>query len=45
MNYCLLEERQILEAKVAKPENDFVDYKGKYEIQVGLVTECAKKHI
>ncbi|MCI86387.1 hypothetical protein A2U01_0107668, partial [Trifolium medium] len=28
-----------LKAEVAKVENAFADYRGKYEVQVGLITE------
>ncbi|MCI67564.1 hypothetical protein A2U01_0088823, partial [Trifolium medium] len=32
-----------LRAKVTKVENAFLDYRDKYEIQVGLVTELGQK--
>lgn len=39
----LLKDKTELVAKVAKLENDFTNYKDKYQIQLGLVTECVEK--
>ncbi|MCI68524.1 hypothetical protein A2U01_0089785, partial [Trifolium medium] len=32
-----------LQAEVTKVENVFADYRGKYEVQVGLITELGQK--
>lgn len=42
-NDGLIGEKQVLEATVAKLENDFADYKDKHEIQAGLITNCANQ--
>jgi hypothetical protein len=37
-------DKEMLEAKVVKLENEYVDYKGNHNIQAGLVTELGEKN-